>query len=173
MNKEDASEEVRKADNEDHAQRTERLIELMNLLPENAAAEFSGEAARWLFADVKATWIHQFFASTVLTAYAFCLVQLSGMIRMRVDGLRSPETPASLEHLATAAFNAGLIDVEVRAKLVDLQDRWDLYTPSNRFGFDTRLDRHLAEAATLGGEHPLITDARGALEAAVLLAYVR
>ena len=54
-----------------------------------------GLAAEWLFEDVKATWLYGYFTGTVLTAYAFCVQQLAGLLRMNSD---DAEYPARQRH---------------------------------------------------------------------------
>jgi hypothetical protein len=78
MNKDEASRLINEVDVSDHDGRAERLVELTGLLPDDGLIGFSGQAAEWLFDDIKATWLYGSFTSTVLTAYAFCSLQVAG-----------------------------------------------------------------------------------------------
>ena len=68
---------VAEADDRERSGRAIRLLEVADLLGEGMVG-FSGQAAEWLFEDVKATWVSGYFTSTVLTAYAFCIPVLQG-----------------------------------------------------------------------------------------------
>lgn len=95
MDFEEASHLVADVDARDHRDRTERLVDLVELLGDDVVG-FSGQAAEWLFEDVKATWLYGYFTATVLTSYAFCVHQLAGLVRMALDDPSIPETDGSL-----------------------------------------------------------------------------
>ena len=103
MNRDEASRLIADVDGRDHAERTERLIELVGLMPEDGMIGFSGQAGELLFDDVKATWLYGCFTSTVVTAHAFCLIQVGGGIRLFRDDPSLPAEAISLEHLAALA----------------------------------------------------------------------
>ena len=56
---------------------------------------FGGQAAHWLFEDLKSTWIYASFTSTVLTARALCMLQLANSIRLSSDDATLPEEAAA------------------------------------------------------------------------------
>lgn len=167
MDQNEASSLVTEADERDHVDRTERLLELDSLLPDDDAVGFSGQAAMWLFDDVKATWIYGYFTSTVLTAHAFCLLQLSGSMRLLPDEVERPERATSLEDLATLAAQLGLIDVSTQARLVQLHDRASVYVQASLRSYDALLERHVADTESVTQTHPLLEDAREAMTTAV------
>jgi hypothetical protein len=151
----------------------ERLIELTELLPTGGMIGFSGRASQWLFEDIKATWLYGCFTSTVLTAHAFCSLQIAGWLRLLPDDPRLPDEPDSLEHLAAIATEAGVVDVDLQARLVDLHDRYRAYTAAHLHLHQGRLERHVVEAEAIGDDDPLLTDAHQALSTAVSLVYRR
>lgn len=171
MDQGEASQLIAEVDASDHAGRAERLVELTNLLPEDGMLGFSGQAAQWLFEDVKATWLYGCFTSTVVTAHAFCSLQLAGRIRLLPDDPGLPDEARSLEHLAVLAVEASAIDVDLQARLVDLHDRYRAYTATHLHNHEGRLERHLIEAEAVSDEHPLLVDARHAITTAVRLVY--
>ncbi len=171
MDRLQATEVIREVDDADHSGRCERLIELTELLPKHDMFGFSGQAAQWLFEDVKATWLYGCFTSTVLTAHAFCLLQLAGLIRMLPDDPSLPDEPGSLEDLAVLAVDRGVADVDLQADLVRLNDRHRTYTAAGLHEHSLGLERHLAESAEVSGEHPLLLDAKHAVGTAVRLLY--
>lgn len=173
MDQNEASQLITDVDESDHRGRTERLVELTELLPTEGIVGFSGQASQWLFEDIKATWLYGCFTSTVLTAHAFCLLQIASHLRLLPDDSRLPDEPESLEHLAALAVEAGAVDVEMQARLLDLHDRYRAYTAAHLHEQESRLERHVVEAEAIGGEHPLLADARHALRTAVSLVYRR
>lgn len=173
MNAVEASKLVSDVNSSDHEGRTERLVELSELLPDDGLIGFSGPAAQWLFEDTKATWLYGCFTSTVLTAHAFCRLQLAGWIRWLPDDPELPEEAESLEHLAALAVTAGVVNIDTQARLVDLEDRYRAYTAAHLHEYKARLERHLLEAESVGEEHPFLLNARAALLTAVLLLYRR
>ncbi len=58
MNEEEASALITDVDRSDHEGRTERLVELTSLLPDDRMIRFSGQAAESLFEDIKATSLY-------------------------------------------------------------------------------------------------------------------
>ena len=64
LDRQAASQLVAEVDERDHADRVARLVELDGLLPGKGAIGFSGQAAEWLFEDIKAMWIYGCFAGT-------------------------------------------------------------------------------------------------------------
>lgn len=167
----EASQLITQVDESDHEGRTERLVELIELLPVEGMIGFSGQAPQWLFEDIKATWLYGCFTSTVLTAHAFCSLQIVGSLRLLLDDQGLPDEPDSLEHLAAIAVEAGAVDVELQARLLDLHDRYRVYTAAHLHRHEGRLERHVVEAEAIGGEHPLLADARQALSTAISLVY--
>lgn len=134
---------------------------------------FSGQAAEWLFDDIKATWIYGCFTSTVVTAHAFCLLQVAGLLRLLPDDSRLPREARSLEHLAALALDAGAVDVDLQARLVALHERYGDYATANLHQHESRLERHVAETEEVTAELPLLVDARHALTTAIQLVYSR
>lgn len=173
MDQNEASTLIAAVDERDHDGRTERLVELTAFLPRDGMIGFSGHAAQWLFEDVKATWLYGCFTSTVVTAHAFCAQQLAGWIRMLPDEASLPDDAHSLEHLAAIAADRGIVDVELRALLLELNDRSLSYTATHLHRYEARLERHLIEAEALSHDDPLLVDARQALLTAVRLVYRR
>lgn len=173
MDQNEASQLITDVDESDHEGRTARLVELTELLPNEGMIGFSGQAPQWLFEDIKATWLYGCFTSTVLTAHAFCALQIAGWLRLLPDDPGLPDEPESLEHLAAIALEAGAVDVELQARLLDLHDRYRSYTAAHLLEHEGRLERHVVEAEAIGGEHPLLTDARQALTTAISLVYRR
>jgi hypothetical protein len=173
MDQNEASDLIAEVDASDHQGRTERLVELTELLPSEGMLGFSGQAAQWLFEDIKATWLYGCFTSTVVTAHAFCTQQLAGSIRMLPDDPSLPDEAESLEHLAAIAADRGIVDVDLRALLIELSDRSLSYTATHLHEYDARLERHLVEAEALSDAHPLLVDARQAITTAIRLVYRR
>jgi len=171
MDQSEASRLITEVDDRDHADRTERLVELNNLLPDGGMIGFSGQSAEWLFEDVKASWLYGCFTSTVLTAHAFCSLQLAGWVRMLSDDPSLPDEAQSLEELAALALDAGECDVDLQARLIDLHDRYRAYTAAHLREHEARLERHLIESDTVSDEHPLLLDAHHALTTAIRLVY--
>ena len=131
---------------------------------------FSGQAAKLLFEDIKASWLYGCFTSTVVTAHAFCLIQVAGGIRLLLDEPSLPAEAISLEHLAALAVRLARSDIDLQARLIDLDDRHRAYTAVHLQEYEPRLEDHLAEAE-VGGDHPLLLDARSALTTAARLLY--
>jgi hypothetical protein len=170
MDASEASREVSSADNVDHEDRVQRLLELDSLLPTSEKLiAYAVQAARWLFDDVKATWIYGYFTSTVLTAHAFCSLQLANSIRLLPDDPNLPDEADSLEQLAGFAATHHLIDIELQAGLVVLHDRQCAYTAAPLHEHQLRLERHLVESEIVSNDHALLVDARQALITAVEL----
>jgi hypothetical protein len=168
MDYDEASQQIAAVDESDHEERAERLVELMDLLPTvDELMGFSGQAARWLFEDLKSTWIYASFTSTVLTAHAFCMLQLANSIRLSSEDANLTEEAATLEELATIAVEQGVIDIELQAQLVVLHDRYRTYAAADLRKHLARLEEHLVESSTLGDEPALLTDARFALNTAI------
>jgi len=173
MDQDEASRLTSDVDATEHSVRVQRLVELAGVLPDSGMIGFSGQAAEWLFEDVKATWLYGCFTSTVLTAHAFCCVQLAGVIRLLPDAPEMPTEPDSLEHLADLAARAAGLDIDTQARLVDLHDRYRAYSAADLHEFERRLERHVLETQAVTDEHPLLVDAREALITSVRLLYRR
>jgi hypothetical protein len=171
MDQSEASQLISEIDEQDHVGRSERLVELTGLLPSHETEGFSGQAAQWLFEDVKATWLYGCFTGTILTAHAFCSLQLAGRIRFLPDDPALPDEAESLEHLAALAVTAGVLDVDLQARLLELHDRYRFYTAAGLHEHDVGLERHLVEAEAATGEHPLLLDARHALATSARLVF--
>ena len=92
---------------------------------------FSGQAAEWLFDDIKATWLYGYFSATILSAHAFCMLQLANVIRLMPEDPGLPQEAESLEHLATVSAAQGLVDVTLQSHLVTLHDLHRTYTVAN------------------------------------------
>ena len=163
MDAEQASRLITEVDDRDHLQRRARLVELTHLLPDDEMFGFAGPAAHWLFEDVKATWLYGAFTGTVLTAHAFCLLQVASWIRLLPDDPRLPDEAQSLERLAAFGVEAGVLDVDLQPRLIELQDRYRAYAAANLHVHEARLERHLEEADSMTDEHPLLTGTRGPL----------
>jgi hypothetical protein len=173
MDQEEASRLIAEADARDHADRSERLLELAALLPDDDIIGFSGEAAPLLFEDVKATGIYACFTSTVLTAHAFCLVQLAGLLRLLPGNPNLPPEATSLEDLAAMAVDTGTIDVELQARLLTLHDLYRSYAGAQLHEDERRFERHRSDAESVTNEDPLLVDARLAVDCAIRLIYRR
>ena len=167
MSEEEASESIRDIDDADHDGRVERLVELTVQLSDAEYVGYAGQAAQWLFEDVKATWLYGCFASTVVTAHAFCMLQLSNLIRMAPDDPTLPVDAPSLEQLASLAVEKKLIDINHQAELLTLNDRFRFYSSAFLHEQDFGFERHLLDADALGDEHALQIDARQALRTAI------
>lgn len=173
MDEVDASGEIRAVDEASHSERVQRLLELTDMLPTDGLVGTYGNAADWVFEDVKATWLYGQFSATVLSAYAFCRLQVAGMLRDLPDHPDLPARAGSLEDLALAVVSAGLIDLEAQALLVQLEDRHTLYSRIDLLEYRTQIDRHAVEAEWLGAEQALLGDARLALEASIAVLATR
>lgn len=173
MDQEQAIQAIATADEAEREDRAARLVELMQRLGDETVG-FSGQAASWLFEDVKATWLYGYFTATVLAAHAFCLRQLAGLVLMLPDDPELPDSMDSLEDLAAACHERELVDVELRANLVALHDAASAYTRVGLHEQDHRLERRLVDAELLGGDdHPLLADARSALNCCIALLHRR
>ena len=129
-----------------------------------------GLAAEWLFEDVKATWLYGYFTGTVLTAYAFCVQQLVGLLRMSSDDEMSGAT-TTLEALAEVAEQRRLVDLDLRSHLVALHDSAAAYLTSESTSYPRQLERRVEDTETFTDEHALLSDARSALGCCVGLLY--
>jgi hypothetical protein len=134
---------------------------------------FSGQAAEWLFEDVKATWLYGYFTATVLTSHAFCTHQLAGLIRMLPDDPSLPESAGSLEDLAEICERQGVIGIDLRAKLVALHDIASVYLSAGLHEYGAQLEQHVIESELFTDEQSLATDARAALECSIALLHRR
>jgi hypothetical protein len=168
----DAARMVAAIDDRDNTARAARLVELDSMLT-NDVVGFSGQEAEWLFEDVKATWIYGYFTGTVLTAYALCMHQLAGLIRMLPDDPNLPEVSTSLDLLAAEAFGRGLIDIDLRAQLLTLYDLGRIYMTVGLHEYSAQIGRRVVEAQLFTGEHALLRDARSALTCSVALLHRR
>lgn len=165
MDVDQAYAEIAERDDAERSGRAERLVALVDLLSD-APVPVAGQAAEWLFEDVKATWIYGYFTSTVVTAHAFCIQQLTGSLRTRTDVLDSVEGPLTLEALAATAQRQGLIDLDLQAQLLRLKDAAGPYLDTS--SVDARaLESRVAEADEFSDEHALLADARAALTCAI------
>lgn len=173
MHEDEASQRISNVDEEDHDGRVERLVELDGLLPTSSELmAFAGPQAQWLFEDVKATWLYASFTSTVLTAHAFCVLQLANAIRLLPDDPAFPDgsdpgEADSLDDLAAIAVARSVVDIDLQARLVTLHDRHRAYTAPSFQGSDFEFERHLVDTQSVGDEHALLVDARQALTTAV------
>ncbi len=172
MDHEHAAELVAEADARELRGRAERLVELDDLVRDEDMG-FSGQAAEWLFDDVKATWLYGYFAGTVVAAYAFCLQQLAGMVRMLPDDPNMPEVAQSVEALAEICELHGAIDVALRAKLTALQDSASVYLSAGLRAYRADLERRVIEAEEFTEEHSLLADARAALQCSIAVLHRR
>lgn len=139
-----AVEAIALTDGEELSDRAARLQELSNLLGDENITLF-GQTAEWLFEDVKATWIYGYFVSTVVTAHAFCVQRTSG---------RHAET-------------LGVVDLDMRARLVRLHDAAAPYLAANPPTVNRELERRVDDATRFSNEHALLSDARSALECCI------
>lgn len=175
MHEEDASRLISSVDEEDHDGRVGRLVELDSLLPTSSELMgFAGPQAQWLFDEIKATWLYASFTSTVLTAHAFCILQLTNAIRLLPhdsalpDGA-DPDEAYSLDALAAIAVARSVVDIDLQVRLVTLHDRYGTYTAASLQTHELGLERHLVETQSVGDDHALLVDARQALTTAVQL----
>lgn len=152
--------------------RAARLVELTDLLGEDDVG-FSGEAAHWLFEDVKATWIYGYFVATVLSARALCSQQLAGLLRFLPDDPTLPESADSLELLAALSEERGVIDIDLRARLVTLDDVNRVYGSVGLHEYHGDAERRAMDAERFTTEHPLLTDARLAVECSIAVLHRR
>jgi hypothetical protein len=172
MDIDDARRAVAAVDERELGERASRLQELEALLDDDEHG-FSGQAAQWLFDDVKATWIYGYLTATVVAAHAFCVQQLCGLVRMLPDEPGLPDRSTALDHLAAVAHERGLVDMSTLAQLVSLHDAAQGYMSSNLHEFPAQTERRMAEAEVFADEHVLLTDGRRALECAVALLHRR
>lgn len=174
MEKSDALQAITDIDEQDRSGRTERLQELIDLLPDNGLVGFNGTAPQLMFEDVKATWIYGCFVSTVITSYTFCLQQLAGNLRLSTslasDAVASDVT---LEGLGALASSYSLVTPEQHASIVGLHDRAQMYLNVSVDEYKPGLERHLIEVDVHTDDDALFTDARLALTTAVSLLLVR
>lgn len=159
---------IAEADDRDREERAARLVELTGLLRDEPQG-FTGQAAAWLFDDVKATWIYGYFTSTVLTAHAFCIQQLAGVNRLLSKELADPLQLISLDKLAELSGGRGLIGLDLRARLVTLHDSANLYLSANIYEYRPDLEQRIADAQSFTEDHTLLIDARVSLECSVAL----
>lgn len=159
---------VAEADQTELHDRATRLVELASLLGDHPLL-FHGLAAEWLFEDVKATWLYGYFTSTVLTAYAFCLQQVAGVIRIAAQDDDVVGEAITLETLAEIAEQRELIDLDLRAQLVALHDSAAIYLASDLASYRRPLDRRADDTERFSEEHTLLSDARSALTCCVRL----
>lgn len=164
----EASRLVSEVDDRENSDRGARLVELNSLLGDRHVG-FHGQAAEWLFDDVKATWIYGYFTATVLASSAFCIHQLAGLIRLTTAGtpLALADPNSSLEGLAALAEQGGIIDDEVHARLLLLDDVTLIYSTASVSEFKSDLDQRMADSERFAGEHGLLADARDALTCAI------
>jgi hypothetical protein len=157
---------IAEVDHDERGARAARLVKLSDLLGDQPLA-LQGLAAEWLFEDVKATWLYGHFTGTVLTAYAFCVQQLAGLVRMISDDPELSDDATTLEMLAEIAERHDVIDLDVRARLVALHDSAAVYLASGLSSYRRQLERRVEDADSIINEHALLTDARSALECCV------
>ena len=150
----EAVEAVAQADSSETAERASRLVELTDRLGEDIVG-FSGQGAAWLFEDVKATWIYGYFTATVLVSNAFCLQQLAGLLRLLPDDPSLPESTTSLFALAALAEECGAIDLELRARLVTLDDITHAYASADLHEYRAEAERRASDTADFSDEHTL------------------
>lgn len=160
--------QLQEAEQIQRGERAARLMELSQMLPDDGLIGISGKAAAWLFDDLKATWIYGYLTSTIVTSYVFCSQQLAGLVRLISEEAHLTEHP-TVEELAHVAANQGIIGVDTLAELVGLQDRWTAYAETSLGGYEPRLERHLIESGALGGDDPLLEDARRSVAVAIKL----
>lgn len=154
------------ADNEERPARAARLVELVDLLGDESLG-FNGQAAEWLFDDVKATWLYGYFTGTVLTAYAFCVQQLAGLVRMISDDPALSDDATTLEMLAEIAEQRDVVDIDARARLIGLHDSAAVYLTAGLSSYGRQLERRVEDTESFIDEHTLLMDARSALECCV------
>jgi hypothetical protein len=152
--------------------RAARLVELTALLGEDDIG-FSGQAAHWLFEDVKATWIYGYFAATVLSSHAFCVQQLAGLLRLMPDDPALPESAVSLELLAALAEDRSVIDLDLRARMITLDDSNSVYASAGLHEYHRDAERRAIESERFTNEHSLLADARLALGCSVAVVHRR
>lgn len=157
---------VAESDRAEQQDRATRLVELTSLL-DGRPLVMHGLAAEWLFEDVKGTWLYGFFTSTIVTAYAFCVQQVAGVIRMASEDHDMAIGEMTLEDLAEIAEQRYLIDLDLRAQLVALDDSAAIYLASDLASYHPRLDRRADDSARFTDEHILLADARSALACCV------
>jgi len=157
---------ITESDKDERNARAARLVDLYDLLG-SASVVLHGQAAQLLFEDVKATWLYGYFTGTVLTSYAFCVQQLAGLIRMASDDSDLPDEAATLEALAEIAARHALVDIDVRARLIGLNDSASVYLSANLSNYDRQFEHRAEDAERFSDEHTLLIDARSALECCV------
>lgn len=172
MELDDARQALAEVDARDTLDRAARLVELTALLGDGDIG-FSGQAAHWLFEDVKATWIYGYFAATVLSSHAFCLQQLAGLLRLLPDDPMLPDSAVSLELLAALAEERSVIDLDLRARMIILDDTNRVYASVGLHEYHADAERRAIEAERFTNEHGLLTDARLALGCSVAVLHRR
>lgn len=79
--------------------------------------------------------------------------QLAGLVRMLEDDPALPETAGSLEELAEASEGQGIIGLDLRARLVALQDSANVYLSVGLHEYGAKLERRMIEAALFTDDH--------------------
>ena len=169
MDQERASSAVAEVDSVDHAERTNRLVQLANAMPTSERIGFAGTGPELLFEDVKATWIYGAFTSTIITSYFFCLQQLANKIRLLGEISSESNDTLSLELVANIATDLGIIEVELQARLLKLNDLSMAYMLTSTVEHRLLLDQHFIDATQVSDEHPLLADAQHAMLVAISL----
>lgn len=157
---------VAEVDARDLEDRAERFAELSELSPSGLIGT-SGQAADQLFSDIKATWIYGYFAATTVIAASFCVQQLSGMLRLEADDPALPESTNSLEEAAALSFDRGIIDIDLRARLVALHDAAQVYSSAGLHQHRRDATQRSLDAEQFAGQEILLLDARSAIQCSI------
>lgn len=170
MDSEEALAALREMDELSINDRAERLADLIDGLGDGPV-HLQGDEAGVLFDDVQATWIAGYFSATIVSAHAFCSLQLAGLIRLRTDRFKAQERLGlSLEQLAQLASGSNIIDTAAQGLCIELAERQKDFVDDQTPVRSLRYRSHTESSLEFDSEHPLLTSARVALSASIALA---
>ena len=169
MDQEQASLKITEVDSVDHEERINRLVQLMDAMPTSEHIGFAGTGPQLMFEDVKATWIYGAFTSTIITSYVFCMQQLANKIRLFGENVPDHIDTLSLETIANIAADLEIIEVDIQARLIQLNDLSMAYMLTSTVEHRLLLDQHFADATQFSNGHPLLADAEHAMLVAISL----
>lgn len=104
-----------------------------------------------------------YFVSTLVTGHALCVQQLTGLVRLVSDNPGIGADMTDLEELAQQAEALGVVDLDMRGRLVGLHDSAAPYLAANSSTVTRRLERRIDDASRFSNDHALPIDARSAV----------